>query len=96
MPREKTRKPKERSPSKNYRWSELMKRVFGVDVLKCPACGKPMAVISTLLDESVVKPFLRCIKQPDEPPKLSPARAPPEQEPDFEFDQSNSQDTAEF
>jgi len=73
-----------------------MKRVFGVDVLKCPTCSETMRVISTLLDYSVVKPFLRSVKHPDEPPKPSSARAPPEENSDFDFDQSNPQNADGF
>jgi len=91
VPRKHDIKPKEISTSKNYRWAELMKRTFGVDVLKCPACGKNMKVTSTLLNDSVVKPFLRSLKQSDEPPQPSAARAPPENDADFDFDQSSPQ-----
>ena len=30
---------------RNYNWAELMKRVFGFDVLKCDACGGRMRIL---------------------------------------------------
>ena len=31
---------------RNYTWSELMKRVFGIDVLKCDRCGGRMRILT--------------------------------------------------
>ena len=37
------RKPTFRHP-RNYSWAELLKRVFGWDVLRCPECGGRMRI----------------------------------------------------
>lgn len=82
--------------TKNRTWSELMKRVFGFDVLKCPSCGAKMKVISTLLDSAVVKPFLKSVKRTHEPPEPAPARAPPHEPAPFDYDQTPTQDPHGF
>jgi len=73
--------------SKNYSWSNLLKRVFDIDVLTCPKCGSKMKLISTLIDGTVLKPFLKCLNEPQEPPTPYGARAPPNEAIDLEFQQ---------
>jgi hypothetical protein len=41
--------PDEQSKGQRYiRWSDLLKRVFGVDVLRCPRCGGRRHMISVI------------------------------------------------
>ncbi len=56
-------------------WSELLKRVFGVDALRCP-CGKTMRVRAAITDPVVAKRILECTRLPPRAPPLGPARAP--------------------
>ncbi|MFT6831532.1 MAG: hypothetical protein ACJAZN_001696, partial [Planctomycetota bacterium] len=37
------------------RWSDLLKRVFGVDVLRCPRCGGRRHTISVITDPEKVR-----------------------------------------
>ncbi len=56
--------PLDRSPSETitearagtahrYRWAELMRRVFGLDVLRCPQCGGRRKLIALLTDSFI-------------------------------------------
>jgi len=62
-------------------WAELMLRAFSIDVLTCPHCGGLRELIAFLTDGLVVRKILEHLGLPTEPPRLAPARAPPE----FEF-----------
>jgi len=57
----------------NYSWAELMKRVFLLDVLRCP-CGGSRRRIATITEAGAVARILRCLGLV----KSSPARGPPE------------------
>jgi hypothetical protein len=62
---------------RRHPWSELMMRVFAIDVLACAECGGRLRIISTITDPDVIGPFLRSIGLPSHPPPLHTARAPP-------------------
>ncbi|GEM_PF-1505766 len=58
---------------------ELMLRASSIDVLNCPHCGGLRELIAFLNDGLVVLPrSLAASGLPTEPPRLAPARAPPE------------------
>jgi hypothetical protein len=65
-----------------YSWAELMKRVFGHDVLRCHNCGSQRQLIALITERSVIRRILLHVGLPPEPPPLAPARPPP----GFEFD----------
>jgi len=46
------------APPRRWRWAELLRRVFAVDVLACPNCGGRMRVIATIDDPQVVRRIL--------------------------------------
>jgi len=73
-PPDQNTEPKKR---RRHPWSELMMRVFAIDVLACANCGGRMSIISTITDPAVIPPFLRSIGLPPHPPPLHTARAPP-------------------
>jgi hypothetical protein len=58
-------------------WSRLLKRVFGIDVETCAACGGKMRIIAAIEDPKVIKKILSHLGLPTSPPKLWPARGPP-------------------
>jgi hypothetical protein len=58
---------------RNYSWSELMKRAFLVDVLKCEICGGPMKIIAAILAPDTTRKILECLGSPTRPPPLAPA-----------------------
>ncbi len=66
-----------------YSWAELMRRVFDVDVLRCPKCRGRCKLISLITQPDVIVAILECLELETSPPPISPARAPPQQE--FEF-----------
>ncbi len=72
------------SPSPDpYRWSELMRRVFSVDVLHCTHCGGRRKLLAFITDPPIIHRILKHLKLPTEPPSVAPARPPPQL--DFEF-----------
>lgn len=64
-----------------YSWAELMKRVFGHDVLRCHNCPSQRQVIALITKLSVIRRILLHVGLPAELPPLAPARPPP----GFEF-----------
>ena len=73
--------PAGRRPSAN--WARLIKRVYEIDPLVCPACGSLMKVISVIDDMDVIRKILKHLSLWEE----SRTRAPPEPEqlPDIEY-----------
>lgn len=69
-----------RSQEARRSWAILMKRVYELDVLECERCGGRMRVIGAIQDKSEVKKVLEHAGLPALPPRLKPARAPPELE----------------
>ena len=67
-------------------WAALFARVFAKDVLSCPACAGRMRVIALVTDTAAARAILRHLGLPTEVPKVAAARAPPELELDFEFE----------
>ena len=64
-------------------WADLLKRVFGADVLTCAKCSGPMQVVAYIHDRDAVGKVLRHLKLPDTPLPLGNARGPPQ--PDFDW-----------
>jgi hypothetical protein len=67
-------------PRRYYRWAELMRRVFEVDVLVCEHCGGRRRVLTFLTDPPVLRRILEHLGLPADPPPVASARAPPEPE----------------
>ena len=67
-------KPKSRP--KYIRWSELLRRVFGIEVV-CPKCQAPLRLISLIKSEPIAKKILIAMHLPADVPGLHPARPPP-------------------
>ena len=59
---------------KNSSWSEMLAKVFKIDVSKCDECGGTMRAICSVTDPSSVQKYLKHINVDYEPP----ARAPPQ------------------
>jgi len=68
------------------RWAQLLRRVFKVDIEKCIHCGGRRVQIAFLTDGLVVHKILTHLGLPTEAPPIAPARAPPQQDLDFEVD----------
>jgi hypothetical protein len=54
-------------------WADLLKRVFGVEALRCE-CGHSMRVIAAITEPTVAKRILECMGLPPRAPPLEPAR----------------------
>jgi len=58
---------------RNYSWSELMKRVFEIDVLVCDLCGGRMRILCAINAPDAIAKILDCLGLPSRPPPISPA-----------------------
>jgi hypothetical protein len=68
-------------------WAELMRRVFKVDVLKCPECNGRIRLIATIDQSEVMRAVLGSLGIRARPPPLAPARPIPQIALDLEFAQ---------
>jgi len=58
---------------RNYIWSELMKRVFLVDVLQCERCGGGrMKILAAIHPPDATGKILECLGLPSRAPPLAP------------------------
>jgi bacterioferritin-associated ferredoxin len=64
---------------KYIRWSELLRRVFGIEVV-CGKCQNPLRLIALIKTEETAKKILAAMHLPTEVPQLHPARPPPTRE----------------
>jgi hypothetical protein len=73
-----SRWPKSTSVPSTYRldWAALLKRVFGVDVLKCSRCQGKMRRIACIEEPDVAKKILEHLGLPSEPLPTARAQAP--------------------
>jgi hypothetical protein len=66
-----------RSPAR-YLWAMLLARLYEAFPLACPNCGASMRLIAFLTDGPTVRHILAHIGAPTEPPRIAPARGPPD------------------
>jgi len=74
-PRDRHSEPEQTRPGprpRNYSWAELMRRVFEVDVLECPACQGPMRVLTAIHPPEATRAILDCLGLPSRAPPVSP------------------------
>ncbi|HVR71713.1 MAG TPA: transposase, partial [Vicinamibacteria bacterium] len=83
------------------RWARLLARIYEVFPMRCPGCGADMRILAFLTRPEHVVPILRHLNLPASPPRLTPARAPPQPTLDFDvapdvaFDQTPAFDPTE-
>jgi len=63
--------------ARDWKWADLMRRVFDLDVLACPRCGGRMSVIATIEAVDVLRKILSHLGLPTDPPAPLPARTLP-------------------
>ncbi len=64
------------SASPRWGWARLLKRVFAVDLARCPACGRgTLRIIAAITQGDVIRKILRHLKLATDPPPIAPARA---------------------
>jgi len=58
-------------------WAALLQRVFELDALRCPRCGRTMRLVAAIEDPAVARKILACLDLPARAPPLSPAADAP-------------------
>lgn len=67
--------PEASTPSPHWSWARLLKRVFGIDMERCPVCQQgTLRIIAAITEVSVIKKILRHLKLAVDPPPIAPAR----------------------
>jgi hypothetical protein len=74
-----------RGPPRRYPWADLLRRVFGTEVLICPRCGGRRKVLAAIHDPESIRKVLGAMGLSAEVPVFLPARSPPRQG-ELEFD----------
>ncbi len=67
-------KPKSRP--RYIRWSDLLRRVFGIETV-CQKCQVPLRLISLIKSEPIARKILVAMHLSADVPELHPARPPP-------------------
>ena len=49
-------------------WARLLKRVFAIDVSRCPRCGSDLEIIAAVLDPFQIARYLKHVGMPAAPP----------------------------
>jgi hypothetical protein len=62
---------------RRFDWSELMKRVFAIDVLVCDTCGGAMRILAVLPEGDITRAILDHLGLPTQRPRPR-AHAPPD------------------
>jgi len=58
-------------------WAELLRRTFAIEILRCVRCGGKRRVLAHVKGAGVTA-ILEHLGLPSRPPRLAPARGPPE------------------
>jgi hypothetical protein len=67
--------PDARLPSPHWSWARLLKRVFAIDMARCPRCQQgTLRIIAAITEGSVITKILRHLKLAVDPPPIAPAR----------------------
>ena len=62
-------------------WAQRLKRVFGIDIETCSACGGALRIIACIQDPAVINKILTHLDTKDAstaPARLPPSRGPPQ------------------
>jgi hypothetical protein len=62
-------------------WAQRLKRVFGIDIETCPACGGAVRIIAGIEEADVIEKILTHLDAKAaerEAPRRPPCRAPPQ------------------
>ena len=62
---------------RHWRWADLMRRAFDIDVLACPSCGGRMRLLATIDDPLVIEPILANLGLLTDRVRPDPAQPPP-------------------
>jgi hypothetical protein len=56
-------------------WARLLKRVFDIDIERCPHCGGTMKIIAAIEEPAVIAKILAHLGLPTRAPPRAPARS---------------------
>jgi putative transposase len=58
-----------------WRWARLLKRVFALDMARCPWCQEgTLRIMAAITQGEVIRTILRHLKRAVDPPAMAPAR----------------------
>jgi hypothetical protein len=67
--------PEDRTASPNWTWARLLKRVFAIDMERCPMCQQGrLRIIAAITERSVIQKILRHLNLAVDPPPIAPAQ----------------------
>jgi hypothetical protein len=55
-------------------WAELLRRVFGTDLERCPRCGEPLRILAVIRSPAVASAILSALALPARAPPIQPSR----------------------
>jgi len=55
-------------------WARLLKRVFDIDIERCPQCGGKLKIIAAIEEPAVIERILTHLGISAQPPPRTPAR----------------------
>ena len=59
---------------KNYSWSKMLEKNFGLDLSICPSCGGEMQIMCRVADQDGIERYLKHLNLEHHPPPIAPAR----------------------
>lgn len=62
---------------RHWRWAELLKKTFAINVMTCPSCQGRMRLVALAQEPTGIRRFLAARGELTDVPEPSPARAPP-------------------
>jgi hypothetical protein len=67
--------PEGSTVSPNWSWARLLKRVFAIDMARCPVCQQGrLRIIAAITEGNVIQKILRHVKLAVDPPPIAPAQ----------------------
>jgi hypothetical protein len=67
--------PEASTESHRWSWARLLKRVFALDMARCPWCPQgALRIIAAITQGEVIRQILRHLKRAVDPPLITPAR----------------------
>ena len=55
-------------------WARLLKRVFDIDIERCPQCGGKLKIIAAIEEPTVIERILTHLGLAAQPPPRAPSR----------------------
>ena len=64
-----------RRTSSNWSWAQLLKRVFSIDMERCPVCQQGrLRIITAIMEARVIQKILRHLNLAVDPPPIAPVQ----------------------